>query len=224
MKMENYDIILDLTEHPEKYSPDEVREFLSHPEMKEIYEILCKTSSALNSNDRISDEFIDSEWQRLNTVFPAEHKNGKPFFKRLLIPSSRIASFVVIILTSVVALAVGIVVSVSVVDKKPEAPQVEKPLETSKKTPTFSDTITMSHKDMMEEVNPVIFEDTSLEEILKAISEYYDVRVEFKDQESSGIHLFYKFDSRLPLEDILEQLNTFDRIDIRKEGNILIIE
>lgn len=77
---------------------------------------------------------------------------------------------------------------------------------------------------MMEEVNPVIFEDTSLEEILKAISEYYDVRVEFKDQESSGIHLFYKFDSRLPLEDILEQLNTFDRIDIRKEGNILIIE
>ncbi|MDE7345734.1 MAG: DUF4974 domain-containing protein [Muribaculaceae bacterium] len=222
--MENYDIMLDLTEHPEKYSPDEVREFLSHPEMKEIYEILCKTSSVLNSNDRISDEFIDMEWQRLNTEYSAEHKNGKPFFKRLLIPSSRIASFVVIILTSMVALAVGIVVSVSVIDKKTDAPEVEKPLETSNKTMTFSDTITMSPKDMKAEVNPVIFEDASLEEILKVISEHYDVRVEFRDQESSGIHLFYKFDSRLPLEDILDQLNTFDRIDIRKEGNLLIVE
>ena len=222
--MENYDMILDLVEHPEKYSQDEIREILSHPEMKDIYEILCRTSSALNSNDRISDEFIDSEWQRLNTVFPAEHKNGKPFFKRLLIPSSRIASFVVIILTSVVAFAVGIVVTVSVVDKKTEVPQVEKPLETSNKTASFSDTITKSHKDMKAEFNPVIFEDTSLEEILKAISEHYEVRVEFKSQESAGIHLFYKFDARQHLDDIIEQLNTFDRIDIRKEGNTLIID
>ena len=222
--MENYDIMLDLTEHPEKYSPDEVREFLSHPEMKEIYEILCKTSSTLNSNDRISDEFIDMEWQRLNTEYSAEHKNGKPFFKRLLIPSSRIASFVVITLTSVVALAVGIAVTVSVVDKKTEVNQVVKPLANTKMTATFSDTVTMSPEDRTTEVYPVIFEDTSLEEILKAVSKHYDISVEFKSQESAGIHLFYKLDTRQPLEEIIEQLNTFDRIDISKERNILIVE
>ena len=38
------------------------------------------------------------------------------------------------------------------------------------------------------------------------------------------MHLFYKFDTRQPLDDIIEQLNTFDRIDIRKEGNTLIVE
>ena len=52
--MENYDMILDLVEHPEKYSQDEIREILSHPEMKEIYVMLCKTSTALNSHDKIS--------------------------------------------------------------------------------------------------------------------------------------------------------------------------
>ena len=59
--MENYDMLLNLVENPDKYSPMEIREILSNPERKEIYEILCKISSALNSNDRISDEFIDTE-------------------------------------------------------------------------------------------------------------------------------------------------------------------
>ena len=35
--MENYEIILDLVEYPEKYSQSEVREILSNPEMKWIY-------------------------------------------------------------------------------------------------------------------------------------------------------------------------------------------
>ena len=141
-----------------------------------------------------------------------------------ILPSSRIASFAVIILSSVVALAVGIAVTISVVDKKTEVNQVVKPLANAKMTATFSDTVTMSPDYRATEVYPVIFEDTSLEEILKAVSKHYDVSVEFKSQESAGIHLFYKLDTRQPLDDIIEQLNTFDRIDIRKEGNILIVE
>ena len=122
------------------------------------------------------------------------------------------------------ALAVGIAVTISVVDIKTEVNQVEKPLADAKKTASFSDKVTMSPEDRATEVYPVIFEDTSLEEILKAVSKHYDVSVEFKSQESAGIHLFYKLDTRQPLDDIIEQLNTFDRIDISKEGNILIVE
>ena len=222
--MENYDMLLNLVENPDKYSPMEIREILSNPERKEIYEILCKISSALNSNDRISDEFIDTEWLRLNSENSVDLKSRKPFFRHWILPSSRIASFAVIILSSVVALAVGIAVTISVVDKKTEVNQVVKPLANAKRTATFSDTVIMSPEDRATEVYPVIFEDTSLEEILKAVSKHYDVSVEFKSQESAGIHLFYKLDTRQPLDDIIEQLNTFDRIDISKEENILIVE
>ena len=221
--MENFDMLLNLIEHPEKYSQDEVLEILSNPEMKGIYETLCKTSSALNSNDRISVEFIDMEWQRLSTEYSVEPKHRRSFVRRLL-PSSRIASLAVIILTSVVALAVGIVVTVSVEDKKTEVTNVEMPIEQTNKSIAFSDTAIASPKDLKVEEAPIIFENTSFEEILKAISDYYNVTVEFKNQEIAGMHLFYKFDTRQPLDDIIEQLNTFDRIDIRKEGNILIVE
>ena len=221
--MENYNILLDLVEHPDKYSKDEVFEILSNPEMKDIYMMLCKTSSALNSTDRISNEFIDSEWLRLHTEYSVENQHRRSFVRRLL-PSSRIASLVVIILTSVVALAVGIVVTVSVEDKKTEVTNVEMPIELTNKSIAFSDTAIASPKDLKAVEAPIIFENTSLEEILNAVSEQYDVSVEFKNQEKARIHLFYKFDARKPLEDIVEQLNTFDRIDIRKEGNTLIVE
>ena len=221
--METYEIILDLVEYPEKYSPSEVREILSNPEMKGIYEILCKTSSALHSNNRITDEFIDTEWQRLNTEYSVDHKKRKSFARRFL-PSSRIASLAVIILTSMIALAVGIAVKVSIVDKKTHVSLVEKPLVQADEMTAFSDTATVSLKEMKAEAVPMIFEDTSLEDILKTVSEHYNVALEFKSQESAGIHLFYKFDFRQPLEDIIEQLNTFDRIDIKKDGNILIVE
>ncbi|MDE7420655.1 MAG: DUF4974 domain-containing protein [Muribaculaceae bacterium] len=221
--MENYDMLLNLIEHPDKYSQDVVLEILSNPEMKGIYDTLCKTSSSLNSNDQISDEFIDLEWQRLSTEYSVEPKYRRSFVRRLL-PSSRIASLAVIILTSMVALAVGIAVTVSVIDQKSEVTNVEMPIEQTNKSIAFCDTAIASPKDLKVEEAPIIFENTSLEEILNAVSEQYDVSVEFKNQETARIHLFYKFDARQSLEDIVEQLNTFDRIDIRKEGNTLIVE
>lgn len=223
--MENYDLILDLVEYPEKYSPDEVREFLAHPEMKEFYETLCKTSSALNSNDRISDEFIDSEWQRLHSEYTKKQKqyNRIPSIRSFL-PSSRVASFTIILLTSLAALAFGIAVTVSVVDKKSGPKHDEISSGHSDTTTLNNDSVTVSPKYLKAKVGPVIFEDAPLEDILKAISEYYGVDVNFKSQETAGIHLFYKFDSKQSIDEILEQLNTFDRIDISKEGNTLIVE
>lgn len=223
MKMEKYDIILDLIEHPEKYSQEKVREILSEPDIKYLYNMLCKTSSALNSNDQISEERIELEWAQLNSKSSKELCKRRPFIRRLA-SSSRVASFAVITLTSMAALAVGIIVSVSVVDNGSVSKHAEKPLEQTIDVTSLNDTTAISQENLSTEDNPVIFEDTPLEDILKTISEYYGVDVKFISQETAGIHLFYKFDSRQSIDDILEQLNTFDRIDIRKEGDFLIVE
>lgn len=223
--MENYDIILDLVEHPEKFSPENVHEILSNPEMKDLYNTLCRTSSALNANYHISDEQIDMEWQRLHSEYTKKQKqyNIKSFIRRFL-PSSRVASFTVILLTSLAALAFGIAVTVSVVEKKSKPKHDEISSEHSVMTTLDNDSIPVSPKYLKDEIGPVIFEDVPLEDILKAISENYGVDVKFISQETAVIHLFYKFDSEQPIDEILEQLNTFDRIDIRKEGNTLIVE
>ncbi len=122
--MDKYDKIFDLVENSEKYTSEEISEILSDTEMKEIYKILCKTSTVLNSNDHISDEYIDEEWARLNVESDLDsgtYKEIKGSNRSL----SRAASVALIIFSSLAVLAVGISVSVSISDKKSKTSETE---------------------------------------------------------------------------------------------------
>ena len=69
-----------------------------------------------------------------------------------------------------------------------------------------------------------MFEDESLESIMKEITGAYGIEVRFTNKEVASLHLYYKLDPSLPLNEVIEQLNTFEQIDIRQNGNILTID
>ena len=211
--MDKYDTLLDLIEYPEKYSTKEVCELMSETEMKDIYTIISKTVSTLKSEYTLSDEFIDSEWKRLDS------QSRKHFFF-----SSRAASVAIVIFTSVVALAVGIAVSVSIVNKDSIPVLTDASSGSAEKIADTVDSATSSKREVDGESSSVIFEDSTLEEILKMIADHYNVSVEIRNTDAAGIHMFYKFDPSKQLEDIVEQLNTFDRIEICFEGNTIIVD
>lgn len=220
--MENYNIVYDLIEHPENFSSEEVHEILSNPEMKEIYKILCQLSTVFNAENNISEELIDEEWERLNAK-PAIKPEIQKCFSGRLISSSRVASVSLIFFSSLIALAVGISVSLSVAHKKSKDSSEFSSTNVSQMI-SSGDTITSKVNEETEKSGPVIFEDIPLEDILKVISHYYNVSVKFRNPDTAEIHLFYKFDARKPLEDIVEQLNTFERISISIDGDTIIVE
>ena len=47
--MDRYELVLEIIEHPEKYSADRLSEIFSDPETKKIYNLLCKTDSAIEA-------------------------------------------------------------------------------------------------------------------------------------------------------------------------------
>lgn len=100
--MDKYDIVLDLIEHPAKYTPERIAEILSDPEAREIYNLLCKADSTLESTDAEVD--VDAEWQKFSQC----HK--KPKFQ-FLWSGSRAASIAAIAFTSLAAVAIGITVA-----------------------------------------------------------------------------------------------------------------
>ncbi|MDE6279890.1 MAG: DUF4974 domain-containing protein, partial [Paramuribaculum sp.] len=71
---------------------------------------------------------------------------------------------------------------------------------------------------------PVVFEHEQLDAIMKVIGEAYNVDVKFNNQEAASLILYYKFDSSQPLREVVEQLNTFDQINITHNDNTLIID
>ena len=89
--MDKYDIVLDLVEHPDRYTPEQTAQVLSEPEVREICNLLSKTASACNASEDVADAEVDAEWRRLKP---------RP---RLRWYGSRAASIAVFALSSLVA-------------------------------------------------------------------------------------------------------------------------
>lgn len=218
--MDKYDIVLDLIKHPAKYTPEKIEKILSDSETREIYNLLCKIDSAFASNDAEID--VDAEWQ----TFSKKHKKPKI---QLIWNGSRAASIAAISFTSLAAVAIGITVAVKTFEPQPMPNEVaDEPTTATNVTTTPPISKDSTEVIQIQEVaitnTPVLFEDTSLEEILSRVAEVHGATIEYKKPETARLHLYYKFDPDLPLRETVEQLNTFEQINIRLSGNKIIVD
>ena len=211
-----YDMVLDIMEHPEKYTSTHLKEILSDPETREIYNLLCKTDSAIESDKDVD---VDAEWER----FAKAHNVRKrwPFIRR----GSRAASIAIIVCTSLAAIAAGIAITVAVYKGNDSKPAVETTSNSNTVSTVIPEEGLAEPQDSIKAVtDPLMFEDSSLEDIMKAISATYGVDVTFNNKEAAGLHLYYRLDPSLTLDEVISQLNTFKQINIRLNGTTLTID
>lgn len=216
--MDKYDIVLDLIEHPYKYTPERIEEILSDPETKEIYNMLCKTGSTFASNDAKVD--VDAEWQ----AFCTTHKKSKFRFPW---GGCRAASIATISFATLAAVAFGITIAVKTFEPTTQPIEVATESNTAKEIST-PQSINKDSTEVAEENalpnNPILFVDASLEEILSQVAEIHGVIVEYNKPETAQLHLYYKFDPTIPLKETVEQLNSFEQINIRINGKKIIVD
>lgn len=209
---DRYEIVLDLVEHPEKYSPAQIDEILSDPETREIYNLLCKTDSAMKSVVAAPD--VEAEWERF------ANRSSRPHYLSWL--GSRAASIAVFALTSLAAVAVGIAVTVSLTEHKTEIP-VDEAVATPKNIDT-SIIETSTTDSVAAIVTPILFEDEPLGEIMEAIAHHFGVTVVYNNDKAAELHLYYRLNPTLPLDEVIDQLNTFEQINIHRNGNTLTVD
>lgn len=212
--MDKYDLVLDIVEHPEKYTSEQLAVMMSDPETKEIYNLLCKTDSAIEANEEVD---VDAEWEDFSKKYPVRSRRTFLWF------GSRAAAIAAIAGTSIVAVAAGIAVTVTVIGHKQE-PVAESVVVAPSVVAASTDTVTVENDTVMVGLTPVMFENEPLEKIMKEVAGAYGVDVRFDNREAALLHLYYKFDPSLPLTEIVEQLNTFEQINIKHNGNILTID
>ncbi|MDE6352803.1 MAG: DUF4974 domain-containing protein [Muribaculaceae bacterium] len=213
--MDKYDLVIDIVEHPEKYTAEQLNEILSDAETKEIYNLLCKTDSAIVSDKKID---VDLEWD----VFSKKYSVGSR--SRFFWFGSRVASIVVIVATSLVAVAAGIVVTVSVIGHKQsfENEDVNAGQSVVEVTEDI-DTMVVKNDTVGVVRVEVIFENESLEKIMSVIAYAYNVEIQFDNKEAAALHLYYKLDTSLTLGEVIDQFNTFEQIHIQHKGKTLKI-
>ena len=138
---------------------------------------------------------------------------------------SRAASIAVFALSSLVAVAIGVAVTVGVIKEEPKpAEEGQEQAVAAQQAAAIDDTAVAEKDTVPSTAEPVLFEDAPLGDILEAVSAAYGVTVSYRTSEAAGLHLYYKLDPSLQLSEIVEQLNTFEQLNLRLDGETIIVD
>lgn len=218
---DDIDRLLKAIEHPDQFSDKEIENLLNAPETREAYELLCNTSSALAQTDNPD---IDAEWQKFARAYQNPRQIRKPLFATILRRNAAAAIICAAASLAVVATTVALKHSFAAQEEKiPDVQTTQPPIAAIHSKEATNDTIITS-RPVAGVPQTIIFKDEPLDRVLSSIVGHYDATVSFKSPSKKRLRLYFQWDKSLPLSDIVEQLNSFEQIDIKLDNNSLTVE
>ncbi len=198
--MDNLDKLLEAIEHPEHFSDTELHELLSDTETRQLYELLCASKAESFLKDSTPDEAeIDRQWQ----LFKAKRRR-KSFFS--WISNRKIAAVIAVLIASCSIIVVGVSLSNKFLGNS------EKQAEQTVAAQLAEEVAPAQNQTLNDTV--IIFEDEKLDKILDVVAPYYNVKVDLQSPSSKEVRLFLKWESTTSIEELIDHLNSSDRINL----------
>ena len=241
MDSQKWDLLLDLLEHPEKYSETQKDELLGDEEVNELYQQLIETRQSLDfakSKEEMKMPSIDAEWEKLKDEMKLKEKQQKEEMNQnaetqhtakllpLWSPMRKVAAVAAVLVVSGITFA-----AIHLVTRSHQA---------SDKNNTE---LVASHKDSIQQVSapqksnieekadsaslaqlPLVYENAELQNILTPIAGHFHLQVTYQNESARHIRLFLQLEKNMSLDDIIELMNHFEKVNIRHEGQTLIVE
>jgi len=211
--------LLKMLEHPEQYTERQWQDILADDDCRELYSLMAKTRSALASEqavERLSDEMIDAQWQRLA---------GEQHERAVIVPLWRKIAAAAVVVIVCVGIAIAAVRTGFFGLRHSENHPEKVVHQGNNPENTFTDeALTPSPDTLSMAAEPRLFEEVPLEQVLAELAAYYGVEVEYRSDDVRSLRLFYQWEPEYSLDKVVEMLNNFDAISIRHEGNQLIVE
>lgn len=238
--MDKFEKILDIIDHQEKYSDEEIREILQDEECRKLYQTMMEVDSALlqqnlntqasishSPDDALSSNSslgnyspnIDEEWEKFSQKHQLQEVSHPITSWRKLAAS--IAGFVLISGIAFAAIHTYIKRSQEptqvTADTHPEVIKSD-----SAKQVTATDSLT--HPKPEKPAIHKTFENVAFEQMLSEIASYYDLQVKFENNEDKTLRLYYEWNSHSSIENIVKELNQFENVNIELQQNELIVK
>ena len=212
-KNEKIQMLLDMQEHPENYSEQELKTMLKDPEVRELMEATALLKQAMIwENSRKSTVNVDAEWQRFAGQYIADSKPRRGLMKVAAVFLG------VLFVSGITFAAIHIVRMVN--SQKSQTVQTEQPITAKASTTIPADTV------KTDTIAPKIirYDEATLQKILTDMGEYYRLRVELRNEDAKTLRLFFQWNQRQEASKVLEQLNTFERIHLVLNDSTIIAE
>ena len=215
--MDKFEKILDIIDHQEKYSDEEIREILQDEECRKLYQTMVEVDSALENPSPIIN--VDEEWEKFSQKHQLQEVSHPITSWRKLAAS--IAGFVLIAGIAFAAIHTYIKRSQEptqvTADTHPEAIKSD-----SAKQVAAKDSLT--HPKPEKPAIHKTFENVAFEQMLSEIASYYDLQVKFENNEDKTLRLYYEWNSHSSIENIVKELNQFENVNIELQQNELIVK
>ena len=225
--MDKFEKILDIIDHQEKYSDEEIREILQDEECRKLYQTMVEVDSALESPSPIIN--VDEEWEKFSqehqlreeaTQNTAQEAASHPITSWRKLAAS-IAGFVLISGIAFAAIHTYIKRSQETTQVTADThPEVIK--SDSAKQVAAKDSLT--HPKPEKPVIHKTFENVAFEQMISEIASYYDLQVKFENNEDKTLRLYYEWNSHSSIENIVKELNQFENVNIELQQNELIVK
>ena len=195
--MDKIERIIDMTEHPERYTEDELRQLLiDDDEGNRIYKTLSELNVAFNMDSGM----------RLSQKTKKYHFINKAA-----------AAIIAICLISGITYAAVVLI---------QRPSVPAKIEATAPSISPSPATPVSDVPASSTQGPLVktYEDTPLSAIVADIARAYSKLQAYRTQKADSLRLYFRLDTRRGLEKNIEELNTFENINIEINGDTLVVD
>ena len=234
--------LLELQEHPGQATDQELQQALDDPQMRELVEQMAFAKRAFKHEELQGQECdVEEEWNK----FAAQHFDEESDVKQQHQTSNyhglntifnhrfsifnrpKVASFIGLLVVSGIAFAAIHFVrwhsdeAGDVKSPRQETPMT--PQQQTAPTDTFrTDTAITATQDAA--VQPVVFDNVRLDEMLPHIASFYHAEVAFENESARELRFHFVWKQEDGLQHAIEKLNRFESLTIRLENNTIIVE
>ena len=206
-------VLNDISQHPERYSDADLDSLLDG---EDELGLLKRSTSYHQGMDSPID--ADQWWKEI------EHQPRRKSSSRYLL--KMVASFLGIILVTTLAYAAVIKwhwlgnnrPGPETITTVPAAPPA---IVDSSRKATVKDTVSTP---MPSPAKVIVFDNQSLSEILSQMATYYHLNLTFMNAQVKGIRLHFEWNQQKSIDENIRLLNSFEKINILREGNRLKVE
>lgn len=241
MDSQKWDMLLDLLEHPEKYSETQKDELLGDEEVNELYQQLIETRQSLDfakSKEEMKMPSIDAEWEKLKDEMKLKEKQQKEEMSQnaetqqttksfpLWSPMRKVAAVAAVLVVSGITFA-----AIHLVTRSHQASDNSNTELVSSRKDSIQQVSTPQKSNIEEKADsaslaqlPLVYENAELQNILTPIAGHFHLQVTYQNESARHIRLFLQLEKNMSLDDIIELMNHFEKVNIRHEGQTLIVE
>jgi len=218
---ENIRQLLEMLDHPEAYTEQEIHDIINRDEdTRETYRLMveAKRSSRNRHDDTPVD--VDDAWQR----FAEQNKTQTSILNSQI--KKIAASFIGVLLVSGIAFATIHIVRHYVGQDMPTPPQETQIVEANQQV-ALDDTVKVETTDTIAPkatMEPVVFDNVPLEEMLPEIAAHYDATVTFGNDKARQLRFRFVWNPQQDIDQVVSDLNQFESLTATLKDNQITVE